>query len=453
MRTFPKDFVWGAATAAFQIEGAAKEDGRGESIWDRFCRTPGKVANGDTGDVACNHYHLYQEDVQLLKDLNVDSYRFSISWPRIFPTETMTPNQQGLNFYKKLVNTLLEQGITPMATLYHWDLPQWLQDKGGWTNREIVQYFKQFAETMFRELGDTVKYWITHNEPWVVSYLGYGNGVHAPGHQDLQSFLSASHHILLSHGETVSLFREVGPTDGKIGITLNMATAYPADETAASMIAAQSWDGFLNRWFADPVFKGAYPNDMLDLYSDITNFSFIHDGDLKIISQPTDFLGINYYSIAYVKPSTEGEFHFLKAETVSSGKPVTAMDWEIHPQGLTDLLIRLHNDYNGIPIYITENGAAFDDTVDENGEIHDDLRLSYIEQHLEACLVAMESGVNLRGYYVWSFLDNFEWAFGYDKRFGVVYVDYETQKRTPKKSALWYRDMINTNKTKNSVSL
>jgi beta-glucosidase len=453
MRAFPKDFVWGAATAAFQIEGASKEGGRGESIWDRFCRVPGKVANGDTGDVACNHYHLYQQDVQLLKDLNIESYRFSISWPRIFPTETMTPNQEGIDFYKRLVNAILEQGITPMATLYHWDLPQWLEDKGGWTNRDTVHYFKQFAETMFRELGDTVKDWITHNEPWVVSYLGYGNGVHAPGHQDLESFLKASHHVLLSHGEAVKLFREMGPKDGKIGITLNMAPAYPLDDTAESEIAAHTWDGFLNRWFADPVFKGAYPKDMLDIYSEITSFSFIQEGDLQVIFQPIDYLGINYYSITTAKYSTEGEFSFLKVEAVTTGKPQTGMGWEIEPKGLTDLLIRLHQDYNGIPIYITENGAAFDDTVEENGEIHDDLRLNYIKDHLEASLDAIENGVNLKGYYVWSFLDNFEWAFGYDKRFGVVYVDYETQKRTPKKSALWYKDNILSSKSKNNLSI
>ncbi len=453
MRAFPKDFVWGAATAAFQIEGASSEDGRGESIWDRFCRVPGKVANGDTGDVACNHYHLYQQDVQLLKDLNIESYRFSISWPRIFPTESMTPNQQGIDFYKALVNTLIEQGITPMATLYHWDLPQWLENKGGWTNRDTVHYFKQFSETMFRELGDTVKNWITHNEPWVVSYLGYGNGVHAPGHQDLESFLKASHHVLLSHGEAVKLFREMGPKDGKVGITLNMAPAYPQDESAESKLAANTWDGFLNRWFADPVFKGAYPKDMLDIYGEITSFSFIQDGDLDVISQPTDYLGINYYSITTAKQSTEGEFSFLKVEPVTTGKPQTGMGWEIEPKGLTDLLIRLHQDYNGIPIYITENGAAFDDTIEEDGEIHDDLRLNYIKNHLEASLDAIENGVNLKGYYVWSFLDNFEWAFGYDKRFGVVYVDYETQKRTPKKSALWYRDNISSSKSINKLSI
>lgn len=446
MKSFPSGFIWGTATSSTQIEGAADVDGKGESIWDRFCKIPGKVLNGDRCDVSCNHYELYKDDIALIKQLQFSSYRFSISWPRVLPEGVGKANQKGIDFYKRLVEQLLKNEISPAATLYHWDLPQELQDKGGWTNRDIVDYYLEYVHLMFRELGDMVPKWITHNEPWVVSYLGYGNGEHAPGYTDLRSFIKASHHLLLSHGKAVTLFRELNMKDRDIGITLNLSPAYPATETEDCQFAANRWDGFFNRWFLDPIFKGEYPKDLMDHYQKTLSmdYGYIHPQDLEQISQPIDFLGINYYNSAALQPGKQGEFAFLGVEPVSTGRPVTEMNWEIHPEALYDLLVRIQKDYGDIPIYITENGAAYDD-VAVDGEVHDPKRISYIHDHLVMCLKAIQDGVNLKGYYVWSFLDNFEWAYGYQKRFGIVYVDYQTQQRIPKQSAYWFQQVIQQN--------
>lgn len=426
---FPKEFVWGVATASYQIEGAVYEDGRSESIWDRFSRTPGKVLNGDTGDVACDHYHRYKEDVALIKQLGVDSYRFSLAWPRILPEGKGKANQKGLDFYKRLIAELLEQGIAPAVTLYHWDLPQVLEDKGGWLNRDTAMYFRDYAMVAFEELGDVVTSWITLNEPWCSAFLGYGNGEHAPGKADFPSHIVAAHHLLLGHGLALQGYRQLR-LPAEIGITLNLAPQYSVSSKPEDLEATRKADGFQNRWYLDPLFKGAYPKDMGELLAYVV--PAVHEGDLELIAGSNDFLGINFYSRGLVSA----------AGRVSNPQgPVTAMGWEVYPEGLYDLLVRVHEDYGPIPIYITENGAAYHDVV-EAGRVHDRQRQEYLEQHFEQAKRAIQAGVPLKGYYVWSLLDNFEWAFGYDRRFGIVYVDFETQERILKDSALWYQSFL-----------
>ncbi|WP_243387295.1 GH1 family beta-glucosidase [Bacillus kexueae] len=453
MLRFPEGFIWGAATSSYQIEGTATGEDKIYSIWDHFSRIPGKVANGDNGDIAIDHYNKFGDDVALMKALNLQSYRFSTSWARLYSDVPGKFNEKGLDFYKRLVDRLLENGIDPMLTIYHWDLPQALQEKGGWENRDIVNYFNEFSIYLYENLGDVVKKWITHNEPWVVTYLGYGNGEHAPGIQNFTSFLKASHHVLLSHGEAVKSFREFGPKDGEIGITLNLTQAYAENpEDPKSVDAASKFDGFMNRWFLDPLFKGQYPKDMLTAYEDYLPDVY-QAGDLETINQPIDFFGFNYYTISMLKDWKKGETAPIDFEHVSTGKPVTDMGWEIDANGLYDLMLRLKKDYGDIPLYITENGAAFKDGLNSEGTVEDDNRVDYIRDHLAASHKAIQQGVNLKGYYVWSLFDNFEWAFGYDKRFGIVYVDYETLERIPKKSAHWYKETIQNNGFKMSEEL
>ncbi|MDK2800884.1 MAG: beta-glucosidase [Clostridiales bacterium] len=440
--TFPKNFLWGVATASYQIEGAYKEDGRGESIWDRFSHIPGKVVNGDTGNVACDHYHLYPQDVKLLKEIGVNTYRFSISWPRIFPEGKGKPNEKGMTFYKELIHLLVQNNIKPAVTLYHWDLPQKLQNIGGWANRKITAYFEQYARYVFKELGDLVPIWITHNEPWVFSFLGNWKGVHAPGLTDFSTALQVSHHLLLAHSKAVRAFREMG-LKGEIGITMAMSPMYPASQNKEDIEAAWRKDGFQNRWFIDPIFKGKYPSDMLDWYLDKVVMPEVKESDLEIISSPIDFLGVNYYFREIIKEDKNEWPLNLKVVTADGGK--TAMGWEIYPEGLYDLLTRLHQEYNGIKILITENGAAFNDIINREGKVEDDNRLDYLYQHIVQAYRAIQSGVNVSGYYVWSLLDNFEWAEGYNKRFGITYVDYKTQRRILKKSGYWYKKVIQNN--------
>lgn len=438
MSKFPKDFVWGTATASYQVEGAFQEDGRGESIWDRFSRTTGKVFEGHNGDVACDHYHRFEGDIQLMKELGIRSYRFSIAWPRIYP-EPGRVNEKGLDFYKRLVETLHRHGIQPVATMYHWDLPQWLQDRGGWVNRDTVDHFLTYAETLFTELGDQIPMWITHNEPWCAAFLGYGMGVHAPGHQDWGEALAAAHHLLLSHGKTVQAYR-AHRNDGDIGITLNLTPAIPATDNPADIGAARRSDGFANRWFLDPVFRGAYPADMAEWYTEkVGALDFIKPGDTDIIAAPIDFLGVNYYTHQVVQDDPSEEFLHSNPLPVEGEK--TEMGWGIHPKSLYKLLRRIQSDYTKLPLYITENGAAFEDQVID-GKVEDSERIAFLRAHFDAALRFVEEGGNLKGYYVWSLLDNFEWSFGYSKRFGLVYVDYETQKRIPKASARWYQQLI-----------
>ncbi|AEM77729.1 GH1 family beta-glucosidase [Thermoanaerobacter wiegelii] len=443
MIKFPKEFVWGVATSSYQIEGAVNEDGRTPSIWDTFSKTEGKTYNGHTGDVACDHYHRYKEDVEIMKEIGVKAYRFSIAWPRIFPEEGKY-NPKGMDFYKRLVDELLKRDITPAATIYHWDLPKWAYDKrGGWLNRDSVKWYVEYATKLFEELGDAIPLWITHNEPWCASILSYGIGEHAPGHKNYREALIAAHHILLSHGEAVKAFREMNIKGSKIGITLNLTPVYPASEKEEDKLAAQYADGFSNRWFLDPIFKGNYPEDMMELYSKIIGeFDFIKEGDLETISVPIDFLGVNYYTRGIVKYDEES---MLKAENVPGPGKRTEMGWEISPESLYDLLKRLDREYTKLPMYITENGAAFKDEVTEDGRVRDDERIEYIKEHLKAAAKFIEEGGNLKGYFVWSLMDNFEWVHGYSKRFGIVYVDYETQKRILKDSALWYKEVILSN--------
>ena len=433
--TFPSDFVWGAATAAFQIEGAADADGRGESIWDRFCRTPGKVANGDTGDRACDHYHRWPEDLDLMASLGVGAYRFSVAWPRIQPDGRGAANRKGIDFYRRLVEGMLERGISPLATLYHWDLPQRLQDDGGWASREIVDRYVDYARLVFDGLGDLVDAWITHNEPWVTSFLGYAYGVKAPGVADWSQALAAAHHALLSHGRAVNAFRADGGR-GEIGITLDLT------HVTGEPDAARRLDGHRNRWFLDPVLRGGYPADLVELYEErVGPLEFVLPGDLEEIAAPIDFLGVNFYQPAVVRPSsTDGP---LALEQVPWDGPRTAMGWTVEPSSLTELLLRLKRDYGDVPLVITENGASYDDPpLDGQAVIEDPQRVAFLRGHVAAVERAVEDGVDVRGYYVWSLLDNFEWEHGYDRRFGIVAVNFDNLKRTPKRSALWYRDLI-----------
>ncbi|MBS8266189.1 beta-glucosidase [Mesobacillus boroniphilus] len=439
MTRFSRDFIFGTATSSYQIEGAYKEDGRSLSIWDTFSRIPGKVINMDNGNIACDHYHLYEKDIEILKTLGVDSYRFSIAWPRIFP-EQGKYNEAGMNFYKKLITRLIENGIKPAVTLYHWDLPVWAHEQGGWTNRESVNWFIEYAEKCFEELDDQVDMWITHNEPWCAGFLGYHQGVHAPGHTNMEEALKAVHHILLSHGEAVALLKGKFASSTPVGITLNLSPMYPESDSANDRLAANNADGYTNRWFLDPVLKGSYPVDMMNLFSKyVHSFDFIQKGDLEKISIECDFFGINFYNRSLVKFNAASDFLYTGAY---SEYPKTGMGWDISPVEFKDLIRRLRQEYTKLPIYITENGAAFDDEVSEENTVHDPERQDYIEQHIKAVAELNEEGMNIAGYYQWSLLDNFEWAFGYEKRFGITYVDFKTQERILKDSGYRYAEII-----------
>lgn len=441
MDKFKDDFIFGTATAAYQIEGGFNEGGRTPSIWDTFSKTEEKVYNGHNGDVACDHYHRFKEDIKILKDIGVDSYRLSISWPRIFPSKDEF-NPQGIKFYKDIVSELKEKKIIPAITLYHWDLPQWAQDLGGWENRECVYWFQDFCIKVFEELGQDVSLWITHNEPFCASLLGNYIGIHAPGNKDLKKALTVSHHLLLSHGLVVRAFRKFQFENSSIGITLNLSPAYAVSTKEEDIIATKISDGFINRWFLDPLLKGSYPKDMIEFYEKIVgSLDFIVEGDLSIISTDMDFLGINYYSSSKIEYDPDSE---LKFKGIDGGEEKTAMGWEICPNSLYELLIRIKSEYTKLPLYITENGAAFDDKVTEDNKVHDIERINFIKAHLKVIQKFIEGGGSLKGYYLWSFMDNFEWAFGYSKRFGMVYVNYDTQERIMKDSAVWYKKVIKT---------
>ena len=442
---FPDGFVWGVATAAYQIEGAVHEDGRGESIWDRFSHTPGRTDGGATGDVACDHYHRWPEDLDLLARLGVDAYRFSLGWPRLFPTGRGPVNPRGIAFYDRLVDGLLERDIAPVVTLDHWDLPQALQDRGGWAARDTVGAFVDYAAAAFGALGDRVALWITHNEPWMVSMIGHLRGVHAPGITDLASALRAAHHLLLSHGRAVQAYRSLGP-GAPIGITLNLFPTYPVDPTSeADREAASGSEGYTNRWFLDPLFRASYPADTIERFERAgATMDFVEPGDLETIAAPSDFLGVNYYSPRRVTAAGD-EFGWRVQPADESGAPLTAINGEIHPDGLVDVLVGVTRDYGPLPIYITENGAAVRDVVAADGGVHDPERIRFLEQHFDAARRALAAGVDLRGFFVWSFMDNFEWAMGYGPRLGLVYIDYGTQRRIPKDSFAAYREVIASN--------
>ncbi|HZX39687.1 MAG TPA: GH1 family beta-glucosidase [Streptomyces sp.] len=444
---FPAGFRWGTATAAYQIEGAATEDGRTPSIWDTFCRTPGKVRNGDTGDIAADHYHRMREDVALMKQLGVTDYRFSVAWPRVQPTGRGPAVQKGLDFYRRLTDELLEAGIRPVATLYHWDLPQDLQDAGGWPQRETARRFGDYAGIMADALGDRVATWTTLNEPWCAAFLGYGSGVHAPGLTSASASLRAAHHFNLAHGLAAQVLHTALPSTSEISLTLNLHAVRPLTDSAADLDAARRIDAVGNRIFLDPVFHGRLPEDLVRDTAAVTDWAFVQDGDLEVVSTPIDSLGINYYSPTVVGAgSSESPSPWAGAEEhvrfLPAPGPRTAMDWPVDADGLYELLTRLRDDLPGVPLVITENGAAYDDYADPSGEVHDPERVEYLRAHLSAVHRAIGAGADVRGYFLWSLLDNFEWAYGYSKRFGVVHVDFATQRRTFKDSARWYGDVI-----------
>ncbi|MCE3286541.1 MAG: beta-galactosidase [Gaiellaceae bacterium] len=439
-RPLPPGFVWGVAGSAYQVEGAVTEDGRGESIWDRFAALPGAVANGDTGVVACDSYHRFGDDVRLMRDLGIGAYRFSISWPRVVPDGRGRVNPAGLDFYDRMVDELLASGIEPFVTLYHWDLPQALEDRGGWPSRDTVEAFSEYTEVVAARLGDRVRHWITQNEPWVISWLGYGLGVHAPGRASEVDALAAAHHVLLAHGRAAEVLRR--ETSGaRVGVTIDLVPMYPLTYSDADVDAARRADGSRNRWFLEPVLGRGYPRDMLEEYASI--LPRIEDGDLQTIAAPLDFLGVNYYTRNVVRAGADAA---APATVETRGAEHTDMGWEVYPDGLTDLLARLHREYELPDLYITENGAAFIDDR-RNGSVSDPQRISYLERHLAALGEAIAQGVPVRGYFLWSLLDNFEWALGFTKRFGIVYVDFDTLERVPKASYAWYRDFIAATRT------
>ena len=450
---FPEGFVWGVSTAAYQIEGAVAEDGRGQSIWDTFSHQPGRTTHGDTGDIACDAYHRTDADLGLLSRLGVGAYRFSIAWPRIQPDGRGAPNQAGLDYYSRLVDRLLERGITPLVTLYHWDLPQPLQDKGGWATRDTAGLFADYAAAVAGVLGDRVPRWITLNEPWVAASMGYRSGEHAPGIADPEQYVAAVHHLLLAHGKATAAVRAAAPGAAEVGITLNMAPVYPADPgSPADRELAADIDADLNAVFLEPLTGGRYPSRLGE--GQAPGAQLIRDGDFTTIQAPIDFLGVNYYAPHIVGIRADGIFRrgdqpmerrpgavFVQPAHL----PVTAMGWLVDPDGLYDLLLRVRDDAPGLPLYITENGAACEDYVNPDGTVEDTDRVAYLHGHLQAARRAIADGVPLRGYFAWSLMDNFEWAHGYSKRFGLVFVDYGAQRRIPKRSAAWFAEVARTN--------
>ncbi len=437
-RPFPAGFLWGAATASYQIEGAANEDGRGESIWDRFSHTPGRIDNDDTGDVACDHYHRWPDDIALMGELGLHAYRFSVAWPRIVPTGSGTVNPAGLDFYDRLVDGLLEAGITPHLTLYHWDLPQTLQDAGGWPVRGTAEAFAEYAGVVAQRLGDRVRHFATLNEPWCAAHLGYQEGVHAPGHTSLEESLAASHHLLLGHGLATQAVRAAAP-DAAVGIVLNFEPKHPASDDPLDVAAAEVAHARMNRWYLDPVAGRGYPQVGVDATG--WNLAEVRNGDLEIIAQPIDFLGVNYYTREIVSTAdTAGG----AAGVLTASDRKNDMGWEVYPAGLAEILDWIWDEYRIGPLYVTENGAAYHDAGD-TPPFHDEARRTYVRDHLDAALDSIERDVPLVGYFVWSLLDNFEWAWGYAQRFGIIHVDYETQQRTIRQSGRWYADVIAAN--------
>ena len=434
---FPEGFLWGAATSAYQIEGSPLADGAGPSIWQRFSHTPGMTANGDTGDVACDHYRRWAEDVRLMGELGLTAYRFSISWSRILPAGTGRVNPAGLAFYQRLVDALLSRGIQPCATLYHWDLPEALDNRGGWLNPDVANWFAEYAQVVYRALDDRVPMWATLNEPWVVATEGYLFGNHAPGHRNLFEAPLVSHNLLRAHALAVQAYRAVGRH--RVGLVVNLEPKYAATDDAEDRAATRRADAFMNRQYLDPIFLGRYPEELRDVFGEA--WPELRDEDLRLIREPIDWLGINYYSRSLTRHAP----HALPVRAATVREPrhaYTAMDWEVFPQGLTDVLEWVSARYGRPPLYVTENGAAFYDPPTAEGPVEDPLRVAYYREHLRAAHRAMALGVDLRGYFAWSLLDNFEWSYGYGRRFGIVHVDLETQQRTPKASAHFYADVI-----------
>jgi len=446
---FPGDFIWGVATSSQQIEGGAEEGGRGESIWDRFASEPGNIEDGSNAATACDHYNLWRQDVELMKWLGGDAYRFSVSWPRIIPEGRGAINEEGLDFYDSLVDALLEADIIPFITLYHWDLPRKLQEEGGWANRDTAEAFTEYSIAVSKRLGDRVRYWSTHNEPWVIATLGHETGEHAPGHRDPAEALRVSHHLLLSHGWTVRELRsEVRGI--RAGIVVNIVPPRPATDTHEDLDAARRFDGSFTRWYLDPVYRGSYPADAVadrvkagHLKS--SGMPFVREGDMEAISAEIDFLGINFYNPVTVRSGPGGEPEVVRTAPQDQ---LTEMGWEVCPEALYEVLARVRNDYDPEHIFVTENGAAYPDEPDANGRVNDRRRVDYFRGHLKQVHRAIEDGVRLGGYFVWSLMDNFEWAHGYTKRFGLFRVDFGSRKRYPKKSAYYFRDIVKQNALK-----
>lgn len=439
--TFPPGFQWGVASSAYQIEGAVDEGGRGPSIWDTFCHTPGKIAHGETGDVAADHYHRWEEDVHLLAEMGVQVYRFSVAWPRVLPSGRGKVNSQGLDFYDRLVDALVARNIVPYLTLYHWDLPLPLQDAGGWPNRDTARYFADYAASVAERLGDRVTHWITHNEPWVAAFAGYFSGEHAPGLQDPVAAFQTAHHLLLSHGLAVEALRATCPRRPSIGLALNLNPVHAASDSQADLEAATRFDGVLNRWFLDALYRGAYPEDMVKLFEPVLTPPA--DGDMKIISTPVEWLGINYYSRTVARH--DPTFPLIEAVEVRPvGREYSQM-WEIYPEGMREILTRVWRDYHPPYLVVTENGIPVADEPDFDGQVRDPRRIAYLRAHLAQVHRAIADGVDVRGYFHWSPTDNFEWAYGYSKRFGLIYVDFATQKRTIKDSGWWFKRVIEAN--------
>ncbi|MEV0849641.1 GH1 family beta-glucosidase [Streptomyces sp. NPDC049954] len=440
-----EDFVWGVATSSYQIEGAVGEDGREPSIWDTFCRTPGAVAGAENGDVACDHYRRMPQDVETIAGLGVDAYRFSVAWPRVQPQGRGPANAKGLAFYDRLVDELLARDVDPWVTLYHWDLPQRLEDLGGWPHRDTAYRFADYAGLVFDALGDRVQHWTTLNEPWCSAFLGYAEGVHAPGRRDPQAAFSATHHLLLGHGLAAQRLRAAADRPVSVGITLNVSDHLAASDSPADLDALRRADGVSHRLFLDPLLRGGYPADVVaDIARDDLRLPVV-DGDLETIAEPVDFLGINHYThltFAADPEAGEGPAYNGGMKTVPTGAEQTAIGWEIVPDGLTRLLLRLTREYPGTPLVVTENGAAFDDSVSGDGRVHDDRRVDYFSAHIAAVDEAASQGADVRGYFAWSLMDNFEWAEGYRRRFGLVHVDYATQERRLKDSARWYTALL-----------
>jgi beta-glucosidase len=448
LASFPADFLWGAATSAYQIEGATHEDGRADSIWDTFASTPGATFRGETGQMAADHYHRMQEDVDLMAELNLNAYRFSLSWSRILPQGTGTVNARGFDFYDRLVDALLARGICPVATLYHWDLPQALHERGGWLTRETAHAFADYAEVVVRRLGDRVSWWITLNEPWCAAYWGYGLGTHAPGIADMQSAVVAAHHLLLAHGLALPRIRGQAHPPTRIGMTLNLTPVSAADDRVETLQGVEQMDALYNRWILDPLFHGQYPER---LFADLAVAPpAIENTDMALIATPLDFVGINYYSRLLLRARRQANAQNTQSAPVPAYEPVvpvpgasyTEMAWEIYPQGLSDVLLRVHHEYAPRLILVTENGAAFADQWDGNNPVRDERRVQYLRDHIYALESARRQGVPVGGYFIWSLLDNYEWNDGYSKRFGIVYVDYATQRRQIKESGRWYATFI-----------
>jgi beta-glucosidase len=431
---FPRGFVWGAASAAYQIEGACNEDGKGASIWDTFSHTPGKIKTGETGDVACDHYHRFSEDLQLARQMNIKAYRFSLAWSRIFPQGKGAVNERGLDFYDRLVDNMLAQRIEPYITLYHWDLPQALQDQGGWANRDTAGYFADYAAAVARRLGDRVTKWITINEPWVATVQGHVKGNHAPGLTDLKTGLTVGHHMLLGHGMAVQAVRSI-ESEADVGIALSLSPPVPETEDPADLDEAEKIWQINNAWFLDPIFSGCYPPIMYELFGEAAVPA--KPNDFAIISQKIDFLGVNYY----FRNIRNAKGRVLKMP----GSDYTDMGWEVHPESLRTLLVKMHNEYRLPPVFITENGCALQDQLSPEGHVHDTKRIKYIHDHLVELRNAMREGVAVKGYFVWSLTDNFEWAFGTSKRFGLIYVDFPTLNRYIKDSGYWYAKVVQRN--------